>query len=493
MHTVSALQSENLWTNNLRRDVVNQTISAALRFDKKFGSVLADHRLYFRYQPSIWNPVFFLIQNLDWFKLSYAPSDDVDKITFQTVSYDLDGYDFCPTKMERMLGAMLPRKLKESSLIITEHGPESVDFDFDRDPISEVNKLSLDVALDCDFVPLVSDKIQKRNIYKWLMRLLEPEAVLIISMMYLNDDKTPTCCPVLKLPRIAKNRKAQEKALNRCGACRSSWRQFDFHPKAMLRIPECLLWEATFYGLKTLVLTANDDIPAFMNAPVQNENGFIKSNGVYTFVTGKGIHSVYLLDEDFGLVKSTARAGVTMAKLSCLLRLISKIRNVDGSVTISPKTDFRVDAAEWLDLFIFKNNLRALALLESAAESLSTLVRFMSESNWDYHPHLADFQKKYFIDFKLRYCIKCTDPSCPVNEALDSFIEKMGRLLQLKDNRTITLEDVLDYDAVETFVVRNFDKADATKVWKSTSTHRGFEKALLFDYSIDATGSKPAK
>ena len=490
MNTVSALKSENLWTQQLRKDVVNQTITAGLKFDRKFGSVLADHRLIFRFSPSIWWPIFHLLKDLDWFSLSLAESDDVDRISFVTVCYDLDGLDFCPTPLERALGAMLPRKLKESSLVITDHGPESVDFDFDCNPVSEVNKLNLDDALALDFVSLISDKVQKRNIYKWLMRLLEPEAVLIISMMYYQDDKDKSCCAALRLPRIPSNKQVQEKALSKCTKCRHFWAKFDFHPKALLKLPECLLWESLFYGLKTLAITAKEDQPAFLNAAVLNDNGYIKPNGSFEIITGKGIHSVYMLDEDFALVKSTARAGVTMAKLSCLLRLISSVRNINGAVKITPKSDFRDDAIEWLDLFIFKANLRALALLESAAESLAVLIRHMTESNWDYHPHLAEFQKNYFRDYKLRYCMDCSDVACIVNETLDSFIEKMGRLLQIKTNRIVTLEDVLDYDAVETYVRRNYDKCDAVKVWKSSSNHQGFEKALLFDYGTSKNGAK---
>ena len=141
-------------------------------------------------------------------------------------------------------------------------------------------------------------------------------------------------------------------------------------------------------------------------------------------------------------------------------------------------------------MFLFKSNLRAIALLEAAAEHLAGLIRFLSESNWDYHPHLADFQKCYFMDFKLRYCLQCKEPACPINETLDLFIEKMGRLLQLKENRVVTLEDVLDYDAVEIFVRRNFDECDAEKVWKSTSTGAGFPKSILFDYGPKKSSSK---
>ena len=490
MNTVYALKSENLWSNQLRKDVVNQTIAASLKFDKKFGSVLADHRLHFRFLPAIWCPVFTLIKEFDWFKLSHAPTDDVDRITFTTLCYDLDGFDFYPTDLEWKLGAMLPRKLKESSLVITENGPESVDFNFDLNPVNEVNKLSLDVALECDFVALISSKIQKRNIYKWLMRLLQPEAIMIIALMSCSDEKALPCCEALRLPRIPANKRVQQAALKKCQNCRASWGRFDFHPTALIKLPESLLWEVMFYGLRTLVETKNDDLPAFLNAPVLNSHGYAKPDGIFRIITGKGIHSIYQLDDDFGLVKSTARAGITMAKLTVLLRLISTIRNVNGAAVISPKTDFRTDALEWLNLFVFKTNLRALALLESAAEILAGLIRFLSESNWDYHPHLADFQKSYFLDFKFRYCIKCTDPACPINDALDQFIEKMGRLLQLKDNRVVTLEDILDYDAVETFVRRNFDKCDAVKVWKSTSTGQGFFKAILFDYGPSKSSSK---
>ena len=489
MNTVAALQSEKLWNQQLRRDVVNQTVSASLKFDRKFGSVLADHRLLFRFIPSIWCPVFYLLKDLDWFSLSFAPSDDVDRISFITICYDLDGYDFCPTPLERSLGAMLPRKIKESSLTITENGPESIDFDFDVNPISEVNKLTLEDALALDFVSLISDKIQKRNIYKWLMRLLNPEAVLIIAMMYLYDDAKP-CCPALKLPRISSNKQVQEKALSKCAACRHIWGRFDFHPKSMLKLPECMLWETLFYGLNTLVITATDSQPAFLNAAVLNDLGHIKPDGSFEIIVGKGKHSVYLLDDDFGLVKSTARAGVTNAKLTCLLRLVSTVTNINGAAKIKPKTDFRADASEWLNLFIFKKNLRAVALLESAAESLALLTRHMTESNWDFHPHLADFQKSYFRDFKFRYCLNCNDDNCIVNETLDAFIEKMGRLMQIKSTRIFALEDVLDYDAVETYVKRNFDKCDATKVWKSTSNSPGFEKTLLFDYGTSKNGAK---
>ena len=490
MNTVYALQAENLWSNHLRKDVVKQTIAAAIRFDRKFGSVLADHRLLFRFLPAIWCPVFCLIKEFDWFKLSFAPSDDVDRISFVTLCYDLDGLDFYPTDLEWKLGAMLPRKLKESSLVITEQGPESTDFNFDLNPISEVNKLSLQDALDCDFVTLISSKIQKRNIYKWLMRLLQPEAVMIIALMSCYEEKALPCCEALRLPRIPENAKVQQNALKRCSTCRAEWGKFDFHPKSLVKLPENLLWEVMFCGLKTLVATKNDEIPAFLNAQVLNANGYAKPNGTFTIITGKGIHSVYQLDDDFGLVKSTARAGITMAKLSVLLRLISTVKNVNGSATISPKIDFRSDALDWLNLFLFKSNLRAIALLEAAAEHLAGLIRFLSESNWDYHPHLADFQKCYFMDFKLRYCMQCKEPACPINETLDLFIEKMGRLLQLKENRVVTLEDVLDYDAVEIFVRRNFDECDAEKVWKSTSTGAGFPKSILFDYGPKKSSSK---
>ena len=482
MNTVYALQAENLWSNHLRKDVVKQTIAAAIRFDRKFGSVLADHRLLFRFLPAIWCPVFCLIKEFDWFKLSFAPSDDVDRISFVTLCYDLDGLDFYPTDLEWKLGAMLPRKLKESSLVITEQGPESTDFNFDLNPISEVNKLSLQDALDCDFVTLISSKIQKRNIYKWLMRLLQPEAVMIIALMSCYEEKALPCCEALRLPRIEANKKVQQKALSKCTNCRTEWGRFDFHPKSLIKLPENLLWEVMFFGLKTLVESQHDALPAFLNAPVLNSNGFPKPDGSFIVITGKGIHSIYVLDEDFGLVKSTARAGITMSKLTVLLRLISTVRKINGSASICPKTDFRTDAMEWLDLFVFKSNLRAIALLESAAESLAGLIKFLTESNWDYHPHLADFQKQYFRDFKMRYCADCNDVACPVNNTLDLFIEKMGRLLQLKENRVVRLEDVLNYDLVETFVRRNFDKCDATKVWKSTSTGAGFPKSILFDY-----------
>ena len=487
MNTVAALKSENLWSNGLRRDIVKSTIAAAVKFDRKFASVMADHPLYFRSLPAIWKPVFYLIKDLDWFSLSFKPTDDVDRISFCTVAYDVDGFDFCPTQMEEKLGAMLPRKINEASLIISETGPQSTDFQFNQNPIAEVSKLSLDDAIECDFIGLVSDKVQKRNIFKWLVTLLQPEALLIIAMMYASND-ADTCCETLKLPRIAANKAKQSKALDKCDKCRIRWNKYDFHPKQSMKLPENLLWDLLYYGLKTLYQTKGDHIPAFLNASVLNSNGFTSAIGTYTIVGGKGIHSVYKLDDDFYRVRSTRRAGITNAKLTCLLRLISTVTKINGDAVISPKTDFRPDALDWLDMFLFKNNLKAAALLESAAEKLALITRHLTRDNMDFSECVATFQKTYFKDFKFVHCLNCKDQSCPVNENLDGFIEKMGRLLQLQKNRTVALEDLLGYDAVEVFVRRNFDECDAEKVWKSSNPSifkkdQGFPKKLLFDYS----------
>ena len=136
-------------------------------------------------------------------------------------------------------------------------------------------------------------------------------------------------------------------------------------------------------------------------------------------------------------------------------------------------------------MFVFKTNVRASALLEAAAESLAPLIRYLDRSNVDYHSHTMEFQRQYFLDFSFNYCRNCQDSACIVNGALDTFIEKMGRLLAQKENRIVNLTDVIGYDAVECYVKRNFDRWDKVRVWKSTDTSifketNGFEKELLF-------------
>ena len=484
MNTIEALKAENLLTASIRRDVVKQVIAAALSFDKKWGSVLDDHRLHFRYLPAIWQPIFVILVDLDWVKLAYAPEDDVDRITFVTMAYDCDGYDFKPTQLELCLGAILPRKLKIESIVITESGPESTDFNFDMNPVAEVTKLSLENAIKYDFMGLISDKIQKRNIFKWLMTLLEPEAIAVIALAYAFDD-SKICCDALKKPRIAANKKSQQDALMKCRECRKIWKKFDFHPRDLLKLPENLLWDVLLHGLISLFETRNDAIPCFMNACIQNADGMVSNQGFLEIITGKGIHSVYTLDNDFYLVKSTTRAGITLAKTTCLMRLISKVKIMNGSVCIKPRTDFRSDAAEWLKMFVFKKNVRAVALWESAAESLALLIRHLSKTNMDYHPHVAEFQRQYYLDFSFNYCVDCTDCSCPVNEALDNFFNKMGKLLAMRPNRTACLTEILGYDGVEFFVKRNYDRCDKLRVWKSTDTSifketNGHEKSVLF-------------
>ena len=484
LNTVYALKMENLWSTSLRRDVVKQVIAGALRFERKFGTVLDDHRLLFRYMPAIWTPVFYLLADLDWVKLSFAPSDDVDLISFQTVCFDCWGYDLEPTELERCLGAVLPRKCEFKFVSVTENGPICNEFNFDQNPIIAVSKLTLDQAMECDFIGLISNKIQKRNILKWIIPLLQPEAVTIISIIYAAESKS-SCCPKLQLPRVPANKKKQMDALMKCANCRQAWRQFDFHPRQALKLPESLLWDVCFCGLKTLVETKNDACPAFLNAPIQSKEGYISAAGSYEIITGKGIHSTFVFDADFNLVESTTRAGITLAKMTCVMRLISTVKLINGSVKIAPRTDFRDDAIEWLEMFAFRANVRASALLDAAAESIAPILRYMDRSNVDYHEHTMIFQRQYYLDFTFNYCPKCNDPSCKVNGALDRFIEKMGRLLAMKTERTVCLTDILGYEPVETFVKRNFDQWNKIRVWKSTDSSifketNGFEKSLLF-------------
>lgn len=181
MNTVSALKLENLWSTELRKDVVKMTIDAATKFDRKFGLILSDHHLHFRFLPAIWTPLFLVLKDLDWLELSHAPENDVDRILLTTMIFDCEGYDLVPTPMEQKLGVMLPRKIRDEYLEITEDGPCSLDFNFDISPISEVTKLSVEDAISTDFVALVGDKVPKRNIFKWLYTLLTPKAVLIIG------------------------------------------------------------------------------------------------------------------------------------------------------------------------------------------------------------------------------------------------------------------------------------------------------------------------
>ena len=484
LNTVYALQAEKLWNSSLRRDVVKQVVKAAIQFERRFGTVLDDHRLYFRYMPAIWTPVFYLLADMDWEKLSYAPTDDVDLLSFQTICFDCFGYDLEPTQLERCLGAVLPRKCDSTRIIVTADGPECNEFHFDVNPIVAVNKLTLDQAIKHDFIGLIGNKIQKRNILKWLMTLLEPEAVAIISIVYAYEEKSK-CCSILRRPRIPSNRRKQIDALMKCNECRRLWRKFDFHPSQLVKIPESLLWDICFCGLISLVETKNDACPAFLNAPIQSKEGFVSAAGSYEIVTGKGIHSTFVFDSDFNLVESTTRAGITLSKMTVLMRLISTIKLINGSVRITPRTDFRDDAIDWLKMFVFKTNVRASALLDSAAESLAPLIRFMDRSNVDFHDHVMEFQRQYYLDFSFNYCVGCNDPVCIVNSALDNFIEKMGRLLAQKDKRIVNLSEMIGYDAVETYVKRNFDRCDKVRVWRSNDTSifketNGFEKALLF-------------
>ena len=344
MNTISVLRSENLWTPQIHSEVVKQVIDAAKLIDKKFAGVLSDHPLNFRYLPAIWTPVFYLLRDMDWFSMTFMPDDDVDRISLLNVIWDNFGYDFLPSNLEACLEIVLPKIVDDKSLEITEDGPKSTSYDFSINPIAEVSKLSLEDALKFDFVRLVSDKVSKKNVFKWLMTLLQKEAIPIISIAYASD-KLP-CCEALRLPRVPENRGIQQVALRRCNDCRADWAKFDFHPKSQLKLPENMVWDVCYEGFLTLIATKHDAIPTFLNAPVQTPEGKISKLGKFEFVVGRGNHSVYKLNQYYDLVKSTGRAGITLSKMTILLRLISKIKRIGASIKIMPSIDFRPDAAE---------------------------------------------------------------------------------------------------------------------------------------------------
>lgn len=488
MNTISVLRAENLWSPKLHADVVKQVFDAAKLIDKKFASVLSDHPLNFRYQPAIWVPIFHFLQDLDWFELSFMPEDDVNRVTLMNIVWDNFGYDFLPSDLEACLGIILPKMIDDASLEITENGPCSTNYDFSVNPIAEVNKLSLSDALQYDFVRLVTDKVSKKNIFKWLMTLLQKEAIPIISIAYALD-KIP-CCEALRLPRVPENRGIQMVALRRCNICRADWKKFDFHPRESLKLPESMVWDVFYEGLLTLIITKHDEFPSFLNAPIQNEDGKISKLGKFEIVAGRGNHSVYKLNKYHDLVKSTGRAGITLSKTTILLRLITKIRRIGASVKIMPSIDFRDDAKEWIEMFIYGSNVRAHALLESASEDFSVLLRPYSEMNVDYHPHLRAFQAVYFKHFEFHFCENCNDLSCVVNGTLDKFFTKVAKLLKMKTNLSIALQDIVGRPAVKKFVARNFDVSDDEKYWNSKDTSifketNGFTKLLLFGKPMD--------
>lgn len=257
-----------------------------------------------------------------------------------------------------------------------------------------------------------------------------------------------------------------------------------------------LVWDIFFVGMESLFMTRNDSMPSFLNVSMQNHDGKISRNGHFRLICGKGIHSVYTLDKNLDLVKSTSRAGITLSKLTLTLRLISRVKNVNGSTEISPLKDFRSDALEWIKLFQFRHHIRASALLESAAEAFSTLVRSISSSNVDFHWHLEKFQKHYFSRYEILYCENCTDGLCPINSCLDTTVERMGQLIDLIPTTELCLADVLGAPVVETFVERNFDESDDFKFWNSKIKNAfGFSKKLLFGFrprSSPVSGPRPA-
>ena len=488
MNTISVLRSEKLWTPKLHADVVQQVIDAAKLIDKKFASVLSDHPLNFRYLPAIWTPIFYLIRDLDWFNLSFMPDDDVERVSLLNIIWDNFGYDFSPSDLEACLGIILPKLVDDDSLEITENGPKSINYDFSVNPVAEVSKLSLEDALKHDFIKLVTDKVGKKNIFKWLMTLLQKEAIPIISIAYAFE-KLP-CCESLRLPRVPENRGIQQVALRRCAECRSDWSKFDFHPTNQIKLPESMVWDVFYEGMLTLISTKMDPIPTFLNAPVQTPDGRISKLGKFEIVVGRGNHSVYKLNKYYDLVKSTGRAGITLSKMTILLRLISKLKRIGASIKIMPSIDFRQDAEEWIKMFIYGSNVRAHALLEAAGEDFSLLLRPYSETNVDSHPHIKAFQAVYFKYYEFRFCEDCDD-ACIVNKTLDKFFTKVAKLLKLKPDLQIALQDIVGRPAVKKFVARNFDICDDEKYWNSTDTSifketNGFTKVLLFGMPLDS-------
>ena len=303
----------------------------------------------------------------------------------------------------------------ETFLKFEEHGPVIEKWDVNGYVATREVKFTTEEALEMGLKRFVFDLLPNKRKLVWMLALLDTEALVVYCLPFVLKKGIPFPCKVMNGPRVPVNRDIQIKHLIGCRDC-CALTCTDFHP-TVIQVGSKTIWRIVLRGLIELFDTGFDPYPTFNGLPCLLD-GCPSKHGKHQLIFGLGRHSKRNEHEWDTETSIADRAGFHQSRLLILMRFISNIKRVYGSLTIG-STDFKPFARQLLVLLQSDiDNTANLALLDIAS-TLAPLLREVSSDLVDSEPEsVLDFRQDFYV--KRTFEFKYTERAGQANLILDS-------------------------------------------------------------------------
>ena len=345
----------------------------------------------------------------------------------------------------------------ETFLKFDEEGPVIEKWDTNGFVVEREVKLTTEEALEMQFTKNILDKLPNDRKLIWIESILSEDALITYCLPYVLKKGKPFPCKVMNGPRVQVNRNIQINHLLHCKEC-ASHACTDFHP-SLVRVGLKTIWKMVINGLLELIETSFDPYPTYNGLPVLS-NGVPSKHGKHLLIFGVGKHARRNDHEWDGDPEIRNGAGFHQSKMFLLMKIVSRITEIYGSVSIG-YSDFKPAAREFL-LFLKNDYSSVNHALNNLAYDLSPLLRVVKDDLAVTEPQsVLDFRQQFYVErtFQFNYVDLEGKANCILDTVGLNFLKFLTILPPM--NLRVSLTETFGSSYANTFINRNLDKKDS--------------------------------